>query len=80
MNTKTVILFNNVYRHFKGGLYISKYYAKHSETLEELVVYQNCDTGEFWARPSEMFTDTKEVDGQTINRFEPVIFKTEEGA
>ena len=45
-----------VYRHFKGGLYRVEGVAKHSETLEEYVVYRKLyDDGSLWVRPAEMF-------------------------
>jgi hypothetical protein len=59
------------YRHFKGNEYLVINVAKHSETLEEMVVYQAL-YGErgIWVRPLSMFLDQKEVDGKMINRFE----------
>jgi hypothetical protein len=59
------------YRHFKGNEYLVLHIAKHSETLEDLVVYQAL-YGEqgIWVRPLEMFLDQKEVDGKLVNRFE----------
>lgn len=60
------------YRHYKGKDYKVIAVVKHSETLEELVVYETlyeCDHGKYWARPLEMFTQTFEKDGQTIKRF-----------
>jgi len=59
------------YRHFKGNDYLVLYLAKHSETMEELVVYQAL-YGErgIWVRPLDMFLGQKEVNGQIINRFE----------
>jgi len=53
------------YQHFKGGLYEVIGVARHSETLEELVVYKALyDSPEFgkdalWARPKELFTCMK---------------------
>ncbi len=59
------------YRHFKGNEYEVIGVAKHSETLEELVVYKAL-YGEFglWVRPKEMFLETIERNGKTIKRFE----------
>jgi hypothetical protein len=61
------------YRHFKGGKYLVLYIAKHSETLEDMVVYQAL-YGErgIWVRPLEMFLGTKEVNGIEVNRFEEI--------
>jgi hypothetical protein len=59
------------YRHFKGNEYLVLHIAKHSETREELVIYQAL-YGErgVWARPLSMFLDKKEVEGKLVNRFE----------
>ena len=59
------------YRHFKGKEYLVLYIAKHSETLEELVVYQAL-YGEkgIWVRPLDMFLGQVEVNGMLVNRFE----------
>jgi len=61
------------YRHFKGNEYLVLHVAKHSETLEELVVYQAL-YGErgIWVRPLEMFLDQKEVGGALVDRFEEI--------
>lgn len=44
------------FRHYSGGEYEVLYIARHSETLEEFVVYRQLDknTG-YWARPYSMF-------------------------
>ncbi|MBO6148999.1 MAG: DUF1653 domain-containing protein, partial [Lachnospiraceae bacterium] len=45
-----------VYRHFKGGIYEILALARHSETLEELVVYRNKeDPSKVYARPLPLF-------------------------
>ena len=43
------------YRHFKGNVITVLEIAKHTETLEEMVVYEH--DGEIWVRPLEMFLE-----------------------
>ncbi|MDD4504423.1 MAG: DUF1653 domain-containing protein [Clostridiaceae bacterium] len=61
------------YRHFKGNEYLVMHVARHSETLEEYVVYQAL-YGErgIWIRPLEMFLSMKDVDGKLVHRFTEV--------
>ena len=48
---------NEVYRHFKGKEYEVIAIGKHSETLEEMVVYKALyGNGDIWIRPLDMFT------------------------
>ena len=58
------------YRHFKGNEYEVIGTAKHSETMEEMVVYRAL-YGEFglWVRPASMWEETVERDGKTYQRF-----------
>lgn len=58
------------YRHFKGGEYEVLGVARHSEGLEDMVVYRPLynDTG-LWVRPLSMFMETVERDGKTQPRF-----------
>ncbi len=59
-----------IYRHFKGNRYEVIATAKHSETLEEMVVYRALyDDGGVWVRPASMWDETVERDGQTVPRF-----------
>lgn len=45
------------YRHFKGKEYEVIAIGKHSETLEEMVVYKALyGNGDVWIRPLSMFT------------------------
>lgn len=61
------------YRHFKGGEYEVVEIAKHSETLEEMVIYKALyNSGELWVRPYNMFAEVIEKDGKKIHRFEPM--------
>ena len=58
------------YRHFKGNEYEVIATAKHSETLEELVVYRALyGAGEVWVRPAKMWNERVERNGQTVQRF-----------
>lgn len=57
------------YRHFKGNIYEVVGIAKHSETLEDYVVYKNPE-GTLWVRPKTMFEETVVRDGIEFNRFE----------
>lgn len=71
MTEKTVS--QGIYHHYKGSLYQVLHTAQHSETEEPLVVYR-CLYGEYgvWVRPLAMFTETVEVDGKQVARFELV--------
>ena len=61
------------YRHFKGNIYRVLHIAKHSETLEDMVVYQAM-YGErgVWVRPKAMFEEVIERDVKNIRRFSPI--------
>jgi hypothetical protein len=61
------------YRHYKGGEYEVLGAARHSESLEPLVVYRPLyDDSGWWVRPHAMFFGTVEVDGRTVPRFAPL--------
>lgn len=61
------------YRHHKGKEYEVIGVARHSETLEELVVYRALyDDHELWVRPIAMFTEEVEVSGEKVSRFQYV--------
>ena len=61
------------YRHFKGNEYMVLYIARHSETLELMVVYQAL-YGEhgIWVRPASMWNETVEYNGSLVRRFEHI--------
>ena len=54
MNDLEVVV-GGIYRHFKGSKMLVIAIAKHSETLDKMVVYQHLDTNEIWVRPYDMF-------------------------
>jgi hypothetical protein len=60
-----------IYCHYKNQQYKVMGEARHSETEEELVVYQ-CLYGDYgwWVRPKAMFLEQVEVDGKRVPRFE----------
>lgn len=59
-----------IYKHFKGNYYEVLYLSKHSETLEEYVVYRALyGDREVWVRPSKMWNEGIERDGQKYKRF-----------
>lgn len=69
--TRDLSIMPGIYRHYKGNNYKVFGVAQHSETLEELVVYQAL-YGErgLWVRPLKMFTETIQYGGKQIRRFE----------
>ena len=61
---------NGIYEHYKGPHYKVYHIARHSETLEELVVYQSLyGNYEMWVRPVKMFVEKVTIDGHTVPRF-----------
>jgi hypothetical protein len=61
------------YRHFKGNEYLILHLAKHSETMDLMVVYQALygDHG-VWVRPLDMFLERIEVNSIMVNRFDEI--------
>ncbi len=57
------ITVGKTYKHYKGNLYKIIALAKHSETLEDMVVYQATDTGKIWTRPMKMWNEQIDENG-----------------
>jgi hypothetical protein len=58
------------YRHYKGNEYRVIGMARHSETLEIVVVYHPLAGDQsLWVRPHAMFTENVAVDGRRLPRF-----------
>lgn len=67
------------YRHYKNEKeYTVLALARHSETLEELVVYRaeyvspDFPAGQVWVRPCAMFEETVEHNGTLVPRFSKI--------
>jgi hypothetical protein len=62
-----------IYKHSKKGtLYRVHFVAKHSETLEDIVVYEalyDNDKSKFWVRPATMWFEEVEVNDKKVPRF-----------
>lgn len=60
-----------IYRHYKGNLYEVIDVARHSESMEDMVVYRSL-YGDFklWVRPLKMFLEDIEINGEVQKRFE----------
>ena len=66
------------YRHFKGGEYELIGTARHSETMEEMVVYRALyGEGGLWVRPAAMWNETVEREGRRFPRFVRIEEKEE---
>jgi hypothetical protein len=61
------ILVGRKYRHYKGNLYEIIALAKHSETLEDMIIYRAVADGKTWARPYKMWNEV--VDDKGTLRF-----------
>ena len=58
------------YRHYKGGEYEVVGVARHSETLDPLVVYRPLyNASGLWVRPHAMFFGEVELGVQRVPRF-----------
>jgi len=59
-----------IYEHYEGRRYRVYGVAWHSETLEEVVVYQLIDDkSHYWVRPLDIFLEEVEIDGRKVPRF-----------
>ena len=56
------------YTHFKGGQYVVLAIATHTETNEDLVVYQSRKDSKVWVRPAKMWNEIVDKE-KNIRRF-----------
>ena len=57
------ITVGKTYKHYKGNLYKIIALAKHSETMEDMIVYRSVDTEKTWTRPAKMWNETIDDNG-----------------
>ena len=57
----------STYRHYKGNVYKIIAFAQHSETCEDMIVYQSVAHGDVWVRPKSMWNEI--VDNKNTLRF-----------
>ena len=57
------ITVGKTYRHYKGNVYKIIALAKHSETVEDTIVYQSVEKGDIWVRPYDMWNEIVDEKG-----------------
>jgi len=61
-----------IYQHYKGNKYLVLSVVKHTETLEDMVLYITLyenEMSKMWVRPLEMFLEEIEFEGRKMPRF-----------
>ena len=72
-----MVYLNRIYKHYKGNLYKVIAIAKHTETLEDLVVYEALyGNNDIWCRPLSMWNEEVIIDEKRIKRFELIMSKS----
>ncbi|MDP2631274.1 MAG: DUF1653 domain-containing protein [Candidatus Uhrbacteria bacterium] len=67
---KLIEVKTGVYRHYKGNEYQLIGVARHSETLEEMVIYRALyGEKDLWVRPIAMFLENVTIDDKIVPRF-----------
>ena len=51
------ISIGKTYKHYQGNLYKIIAFAKHSETCEDMIVYQSVENGDIWVRAKSMWNE-----------------------
>ncbi len=63
----TNIQIGKTYKHYKGNLYKVLGIGKHSETTEDMVIYQSLKDNQIWLRPINMWNNV--IDNKGTLRF-----------
>lgn len=59
-----------LYKHYKGSVYEVVGVAKHSETLNDLIIYRLVGSEVLWARPINMWNEGIMSNGILVPRFQ----------
>ncbi len=73
--SESEITIGTLFEHYKGKRYKFLGIVRHSETLEELVLYEALyenKLGNIWVRPKKMFFESILIDGKQTRRFRPL--------
>ena len=70
MSEKTNVFPNEVYKHFKGGLYTVLFAGTDFDTMKNKIIYQSNESNVIWIRDYEEFVGYKNIDGKSVKRFE----------
>lgn len=73
LRRSNVALEPGFYEHYKGGLYEVLYVARHTETDEDLVVYQSLRDHRIWVRPLAMFLGEVSLGASRYPRFTKLL-------
>ena len=70
ISSKKIIMKLGIYQHYSGKYYQVLGISRHSETLEDFVVYQAL-YGDFglWVRPIHMFSEKIQYESREVSRF-----------
>ncbi len=70
LSTEAQTLKLGIYEHYKGKRYMVLGVVRHSETLEEHVLYKLMYGDEsYWVRPLKMFCENISIGNQQVPRF-----------
>ena len=73
METEKIPTTLGVYRHYKGNEYEVIGFAKHSETLEDMVIYKALyGEGGTWVRPLSMWENPVEISGKLVSSWSQI--------
>ena len=73
-NEATSLKIGSTYQHYKGQKYKVLSIGRHSETCEEMVIYESLyGEHDVWVRPLSLFVGSVEIDGKAHARFKAMF-------